>query len=252
MIYGTNAACALWLYPYHTVGFQKVLDSTEKTEHQNNIDDDDIKLMQKIIKYTPRPAYVQQIGKTLLCLLFSNCEANYLAMHWRYDKMDWILHCKRPNYKDSQTCHIVLNALDNLESTAEKIVDYVKLMQKQQKFVGMYIAAPLNAAPLISTIRKALSESLPGFKVITGEDSLPMVEAFYPKCEYLKENLHDVFSLVEMEICARSKLFLSSGGSSWSLNIAQERRIDQVDANDRENLEVISDGKVGRLDLEED
>ena len=78
------------------------------------------------------------------------------------------------------------------------------------------------------------------------------MQSLYPECSYIKENIHDVFSLVDMEICSRSSIFLRSGGSSWSLNVSQERHGRGVDHSDKENLEILSGSKLDDVDLEED
>ena len=156
-IYGSSAACALWLFPYHTVGFNKVLDydlsvNFEELESSPekfpNWENGDISLMASIVQYTPRPFYVQEIGKEVLTRMFGGWQEPYLAMHWRYDKDDWVLHCHRPAYLTSTTCKVVLTALEDVTDTGRKIVGYISELLKEKHFVGIYIAAPLDAAPL--------------------------------------------------------------------------------------------------------
>lgn len=93
----------------------------------------------------------------------------------------------------------------------------------RHKFV--YIAAPPSENKVINSMKQALL--LEGVKVFFGEDLEQWFEHNYVgKCDetVLKDQKHDFISLVEMELCAESTLFIYSGGSSWSRNICMERQ----------------------------
>ena len=54
-------------------------------------------------------------------------------------------------------------------------------------------------------------------------DSARFFDAAYPNCEFVQDNLHEVFSLFEQEICSRGSVFIYSTSSSWSGSIRRER-----------------------------
>lgn len=253
-IYGTDAACALWLFPYHTVGFTKILDYElnvdfnaleQYPDDYQNWHKGDISLMSAIVQYTPRPKYIQDIGKKVINDLFGE-NAVFMSMHWRYDEEDWVLHCQRESYADSQTCKVVMRAIQNPQDVSAKLVEYIQgVLDTGIYLTGIYIAAPLDAVDLIRSITEGIhSAGIEGFVVATAEHSMPIVEAMYPDCPYMVEQMHDLFSLIDMELCTKSRIFSRSGGSSWSLNVAQERHVHGTDEKDFENLSLLSEGAL--------
>jgi len=54
-------------------------------------------------------------------------------------------------------------------------------------------------------------------------------------CPNSADLIFEILSLSEMEICFRSKRFLRSIASSWSLNINMERQLAAKHHNDTEN-----------------
>ena len=82
-------------------------------------------------------------------------------------------------------------------------------------------------------------EKLEGVKVFSFKQGLEeFVDKVFHKCDYYKQNKDDIVSLVEMEICTLSKVFLRSAGSSWSSNIQLERTIHSQSHMDMINLEL--------------
>ena len=272
--FASEGKCALWLFPYHTVGFTKILnynlnvdfEDVQLNHNSENYENSkypnwwngDISIMAAITQYTPRPKYVQEIGKILTDTLFGDNQ-EYLAMHWRYDRGDWGVHCDREDKaamtdQKEEVCKLVINAINNPDMVAEKITDWINQLlndrESDKNIKGLYIAAPLDSQPLMDAIKLQLNTKLPNFIVATGSDSMPIFKNLYPECPYFVENLHDVFSLLDMEVCSSSKIFLRSGGSSWSSNVAQERHIHGTDVRDFENMELL--GFEGQVGFEED
>ena len=260
--YQSRATCALWVFPYHTVGFTKVLDYDLNVDFQDLRDnpekypgwwEGDISVMSAIIQHTPRPKYIQDLAADITSNLFGEDQL-YLAMHWRYDKGDWAVHCDRASVltaAKTAACNVVLNAIDHPEMVAEKMTTWIKsLMNQQIDIRGLYIAAPLDSQELMDAIKDSVEKGIPNFKVATGSDSWPIFEKAYEGCEYFEENGHDVFSLIDMEICTNSFIFLRSGGSSWSLNVSQERHVHGVDSEDFENMNLLGVSGVGEDDEE--
>ena len=254
--YDSVSTCALWLFPYHSVGFSKLLDyglnvdfqDLENNEETNtyppNWYQGDISLMASIVQYTPRPIYIQELGYKISSQLFGQDEL-YVAMHWRYDKNDWAVHCdsskmwKLPPAKQT-ACKIVIAAIDSPETVAEKVTEWIQsLMRDNIDVKGLYVAAPLDSQPITDAIKQKIKSTLDYFHVATSAESLPIFDQIRPDCPYINENSHDVFSLIDMEICTNSFIFLRSSGSSWSLNVAQDRHVRGIDAEDFENMSVM-------------
>ena len=145
-----------------------------------------------------------------------------------------------------------MKAIDNPQDVSAKMVDYIRgVLDSGTYLKGIYIAAPLDAVDLIRSITDGIhAAGIDNFIVATAEQSMPIVEAMYPDCPYMVEQMHDIFSLIDMELCTKSEIFSRSGGSSWSLNVAQERHVHGVDSKDFENLSLLSDGALN-LDFDE-
>ena len=84
----------------------------------------------------------------------------------------------------------------------------------------LYIAAPKEDRQYIETVKGNISAV---HTVYTGTQLESFIKDMYEDCDSIMDNFHDIFSLVEQEMCFRSKTFYASVGSSWSLNIELER-----------------------------
>ena len=62
-------ACALWIFPYHCIQFKAVLKwpGLDDAQYEQNLDlakEEDMDLMQRIIRATPRPKYLRDIAES--------------------------------------------------------------------------------------------------------------------------------------------------------------------------------------------
>ncbi|CAG5077016.1 Oidioi.mRNA.OKI2018_I69.PAR.g8611.t1.cds [Oikopleura dioica] len=74
-------------------------------------------------------------------------------------------------------------------------------------------------------------------KVFTGKDLEKFIKQNYSSCPKIMKNFHDAFSLLEQEMCFKSRRFYPSTGSSWSLNVVMERIVfDKRENEDNYNL----------------
>ena len=44
---------------------------------------------------------------------------DYIALHWRYDKNDWYLHCERINRGEQNPDHVVMHPLKKMDKCKE-------------------------------------------------------------------------------------------------------------------------------------
>ena len=93
-------------------------------------------------------------------------------------------------------------------------------MLENQTVKVLYIAAPNDDQPYIESVKEHISKV---HTVYTGVQLEAFIKEVYTDCSSIMENFHDIFSLVEQELCYKSKTFYASVGSSWSLNIEVER-----------------------------
>ena len=101
---GEDKECVIWLYPYRSydlVGrlkhFTRHFDKAPKKEDAETLLSNDDALVVNVLKSTPRPANIQGLVNEFTNEVLGG--SDYIALHWRYDKDDWYLHCER--IKDS-------------------------------------------------------------------------------------------------------------------------------------------------------
>ena len=158
----------------------------------------------------------------------------YVAMHWRYDKADYGIHCKK-------VVGGICKALETMKphAVADKLLAAIRSTVDNPthplKDFAVYIAAPPKEVALIEKMRAQLLKS--GVHVYHGEHLLHFLKKRHrgcPKAVY-EDSIHDYLSLIEMELCSKSQLFIYSGGSSWSRNIMMEREAVRTHIGDRQN-----------------
>ena len=238
------------MFPYRTVGFSDLLLYDLKVDFNNvryhpewfpNWTDGDISLMAAIIHFTPRPLYIQQVATHITTELFGGKDEQYIAMHWRYDELDWARHCQLEKIpKRIHHCNSVLSHLRTPAKIARKLIKWIKKIKENgNESKGLYIAAPLSSKDLVDAIKHQVSKDIPNFIVATSSESMPIFHDLLYDCDYIKDNNHDVFSQIDMEICSNSRLFMRSMGSSWSNNVHQERKVHGTDREDVENMSIL-------------
>jgi len=117
---------------------------------------------------------------------------------------------------------------------AAEIVDF---FNARPELEGIYIAAPLEERPLIDAIKSSIGDTVP---ILIGDSLMNHMLSMYPNCQWMEDNLHDIFSSLEQEICSLSDTFLYAAGSSWSLNIMMERHARNIpDVKSLENMALL-------------
>ena len=179
-------------------------------------------------------------------------------MHWRYDIDDFGHHCRRDlvdiargGYKNDKrergVCKLLLNGHFNgtrigenmkkwLESRNDTRIQNVNGPDIDQgaatsnHFKPIYIAAPMKEKNFVSEIKNYFSSKNLG-KIIFGSDLTNFIEnKFKNSCspEKFDDQIHDFISQAEQEICLKSKIFIESVGSSWSMGVRHERIVHGV------------------------
>ena len=121
-LWQSDGKCGLLFFPYHSIDFKKIL-------HFTKIKGPEIEWLKKIVLATSRPSHIRYLS----WVINSQCEnifykssfreiadgfiqkymphGNYLALHWRYDKKDWYVHCQRDhdvkNMREDNPCRLV-------------------------------------------------------------------------------------------------------------------------------------------------
>ena len=167
-------------------------------------------------------------------MIFRNKEAGHQAYVDIGHKMAEYINKTVVDHLESMLADARANRHKKHTSTQNSTSISSKFPPLKHKFV--YIAAPPSENKVINSMKQALSDE--GVKVFFGEDLEKWFEKNYVgKCDenILKDQKHDFISLVEMELCSESTLFIYSGGSSWSRNIVMEREARRVHQFDQGN-----------------
>ena len=251
-----DGPCAMWLEPYrnmlmtqHLGGWAKRKEEPKGKEHSSTLIERPGEMVARMMNATVRAKSVRAAVDDFLQEFVGN--KTYTAMHWRYDTADFGKHCSK-GFGGQGICGLVEQT--DPTTVGQRIGHYItftvgKNIEQREKakklkvssFSGplldklIYIAAPPAEAPLIETMKIELNNE--GVDVIFGTDLMKFLEKRHEKCpkEIFRDEIHDFVSLVEMELCSRSQLFIYSGGSSWSRNILMERETIRIHKFDLEN-----------------
>lgn len=213
----TSGRCVVWFFPFHTISnFRSAVMS--HLLHKN--DGGDRQLAMDVVKYVQRPEKIRN-----LVAKFLRDHANnkpIIAVHWRYDQQDWLLHCDRlPDGQADKSCRNVAQMLDNPELAADNFRIFLRGVRNSLKTeLAIYIAAPLDEKIMSSKLIAAISEL--GETALYSKDLLPYLSA----AGYHAGEIHDVLSTSEQELCYQSHVFLYSQISTWSFNLVYQRRVD--------------------------
>lgn len=117
----------------------------------------------------------------------------------------------------------------------------------------IYIAAPHDNYNVLLSLKKTIQsdKDLSNVIFLTGADSFNFLEKASANCSVFRSHLYDSHSLLEQEICFNSDKFLWSTGSSWSLNVLQERSLSGRGGSDVKNLKELFGFKGGSRNLNE-
>lgn len=212
-----SGRCVVWFFPFHTISnFRSAVMS--HLLHKN--DGGDRQLAMDVVKYVQRPEKIRALVREFL--QHHAGKRPIIAVHWRYDQQDWLLHCDRlPDGQADKSCRNVAQMLDNPELAADNFRIFLRGVRNSLKTdLAVYIAAPLDEKIMSSKLIAAITEL--GELALYSKDLLPYITA----AGYAESEIHDVLSTSEQELCYQSHVFLYSQISTWSFNLVYQRRVD--------------------------
>lgn len=235
--------CVMWLEPYRNMQFTPELEAWSKRGEPFGAyhgDNTSKLLMQKgelaarMILATGRPNEIKLAARKYILNEMRN--RTFAAMHWRYDVTDFGNHCRKYNITTGICGGLNSGGIDAAK-VAENLGDHLQNLnhaflenfnhdsQRAPQIKAVYIAAPPKEAENINLMKSVLFTL--GYKAYYGEDLRKFLEKKYELCpeEVFTDQIHDFLSLVEMELCSMSRVFIYSGASSWSRNVNQERQV---------------------------
>lgn len=221
-IFGNNGAFSVLLFPYLTARFKPEQD-----------------VGRDIMKFTPRPKFLTSMANDFIQA--NDFPDTFVTLHYRFDKEDWERSCRRTektrnmkrNDKREKICELL--AKSTSDGIAEAVASYMVEMFSLRAIgpqIAFYVATPPQQQDMINDMVKhavTLIQKQLGPSVIVNAkstiDSARYFDSAYPNCEFVQDNLHEVFSLFEQEICSRGKVFIYAPSSSWSGSIRRERHM---------------------------
>lgn len=224
-IFGTDSKFSVLLFPYLTARFKP-----EQGVGKN------------IMKYTPRPKFLTSMANDFVQA--NDFPETFVTLHYRFDKEDWERSCRRTektrnmkrNDKRQKICDLL--ATSTSDGIAQAVASYMIEMFSLKAIgnqIAFYVATPPQQQDFINDmvqeavriIKEELGTSV-NVNAKSTIDSARYFDSAYPNCEFVQDNLHEVFSLFEQEICSRGKVFIYAPSSSWSGSIRRERHMFDV------------------------
>lgn len=189
-----------------------------------------------MILATPRPKSVQLLyqefqEKTLR-------SKNYLAIHWRYDRQDFVKHCKRSKTPGNEKpCDEILSGGFNATLLAVNLGEWLYHKGLEKIIKKVYFAAPPIEGDFIEKLGEELKQRF-GITTFYGKHIVMFARRkFFDSCgkERYEKQIHDYVSQLEQEVCLWSSIFLNSQASTWSSSIVQERLVRKLGEHDTLN-----------------
>lgn len=196
-----------------------------------------LKDYKKIAPFVRRPVPVKILAKKFAVDMMGGTD--FLAIHWRYDQIDWNDMCK-PNRPESakkrnaQICNLASKLGTEqkaLLQLGKKIVRYMRKRGHRRA----YLAGPPQMNSTIHTLRSVT----PGLYTLS--DVIEYAETRSSSRGFFETNY--AVSFLEQEICYLSKSFLASPLSSWSQSVLLDRMSESKEYESV--LDVLYDGMPG-------
>ena len=144
---------------------------------------------------------------------------DFVAIHWRYNKEDWMKFCVRP-FPD--WCKDICEIIDQIKPAhvANGLVNKMKSIFNVTQTIPVYIATP----PSIHQFRNEIYDELQRISELFTRPSQSLHEFLSEKYTSCWEEtgwkiVEEIESFCEMEIMVRSAWFFFSPASTWSENI---------------------------------
>lgn len=98
----SSEPCAIWLFPYRNIDLTKLLIKRKRANNKNfdpdkpeqpTGPDDDAAIISNVMHYSPRPQFIRDAAAAFVAEQIGTWDM--VAMHWRYDKDDFMVHCQK-------------------------------------------------------------------------------------------------------------------------------------------------------------
>ena len=108
-----------------------------------------------------------------------------------------------------------------------------------QDFLGnKNFSHPPDQINFVDGIKEHIQKIAPEMKIISGRDSFNYFSKYFSNCKSILDELHDMHSMIDQEMCLRSQTFLWAVGSSWSTNVLMERHLHGNIHGDAKNTDI--------------
>lgn len=224
-IFGTDAKYSVLIFPYLTAKIE--------TTHE---------LGRDIMSHTLRPKFIHNMVDSFFQQ--QKLPKTIVTIHYRFDEEDWERSCRRrrdtstpehTNRGDNRAKICNLLAHSSSDGLARSIASFlVELFSNNQigNEVAFYIATPPQQQQVIKettikTIEMVKSQLGDGIAVSgkSTADSMEYISDNYHGCDFVHDNMHELSSLFEQEVCSRGQVFIFAPSSSWSGAVRRERHI---------------------------
>ncbi|CBY08641.1 unnamed protein product [Oikopleura dioica] len=207
-----NYNCTIFAHPYRS----KFIKMSEEDE----------KLWKEIVRATPRPQYISKMAEEFI---EEEMSQRFLAIHWRYDRIDFLSkgRCRkftktkrkrRGLLSYERACKEFYPLLSDVTPLATKILEFTT----EHNFRHVFLALPpIEIRKLGNSIKEKLAEKKVFVKMEGAVKNFVLEK--YPDCDYFREHTEDMLSLLEQEIVSKSTFFIRSLRSTWSSNIYFDR-----------------------------
>jgi len=147
-VYPSDEPCAIWLFPYRNIDLTKLLIKRKRSNNKNfdpdkpekpEGPDDDAAIISNVMHYSPRPKFIREAANAFVADTIGTWDI--VAMHWRYDKEDFMVHCQK-GAGNVEKCEQIADVdpyvvSKNLGIYANSVRSYGR-----HKALNVYISAP--------------------------------------------------------------------------------------------------------------
>ena len=100
----------------------------------------------------------------------------FIAVHYRFDKSDWMKHCDEHGQESNQSCNQVVDILNDIPKALNYFADFVENQMMMHDIGAVYMAAPPSEAEVKSGMEIILKERLgDDFKLLSAADLVPYI-----------------------------------------------------------------------------
>ena len=240
--FGTSAQCviALSIFNWISINLESyVAVSTNETLQNVSILNMTANVLYSVIANNVRhPPGVVQAAAMYATEVIAVPE--YIGIHWRYDKKDWMRLCENPaawteficeNLKTIKPHHVA-------KAVAEAVFDDLKAFNRTFASLPVYIATPPGEQDFANEVYDEFEKlNISCFKPSKS------LEAFltdrYSACwqENGWANIANLLSLSEMEIMKNSFWYFYSSGSTWSGYVQRLRSVSDTNGKRKQKFE---------------